>query len=70
MSRRASNLSIIPPPFEQACGPILYLTVRRGPHAGLTSASCTCGWDRTYKTRLGAEREGRRHLKTANGSTR
>ena len=55
------------PPVEQTCGPILYLTVRRGTHAGMTSATCTCGWDRTYKTRRGAERCGRDHLRIANG---
>ena len=49
------------------CGPILYLTVRRGPKAGLTAASCTCGWDRTYKTRRKAEKRGAEHLRIANG---
>lgn len=49
------------------CGPILYLTIRRGPHAGLTSATCTCGWERTYKTRRKAEKRGREHLAIANG---
>ena len=61
------NQSVIMPPFEEQCGPILYLTVRRGPHAGMTSATCTCGWERTYKTRRGAERCGRDHLRIANG---
>lgn len=55
------------PPHDLQCGPILYLTVRRGPHAGLTSVTCTCGWERTYKTRRGAERCGRDHLRIANG---
>jgi predicted secreted Zn-dependent protease len=56
-------------PWHRDCGPILYLTIRRGPKAGTTQASCTCEWVRTYKTRVGAERQGNAHLRLANGLT-
>ena len=55
------------PAWDRPCGPILYLTVKRGPKAGTTLADCTCGWSRTYGTRRGAERMGRDHLRVANG---
>lgn len=57
-----------PDRFDWPCGPILYLTIKRGPKAGTTQASCTCEWVRTYGTRTGAERAGRNHLRVANGS--
>ena len=55
--------------FDWPCGPILYLTIRRGPKADTTLAACTCEWVRTYKTRVGAERRGNAHLRLANGVT-
>jgi hypothetical protein len=39
----------------------LLLTIKIGPHAGATTVTCTCGWDRDYKTRQGAIRELNKH---------
>jgi hypothetical protein len=54
--------------WDEGCGPIIYLTVRRGPHADATLAYCTCDWERTYRTRRKAEKRGAAHLVLANGA--
>ena len=55
-----------PPPFAyvpEESHTELLLTVKLGPSAGTSLVTCTCGWDRTYKTRVVAIRELNQHRK-------
>jgi len=57
----------MPPDFTDSCL-TMHLTVRRGPKAGTTLVYCTCGWQRTYATVVGATRGERAHLKLSGGA--
>ena len=54
----------------KGCGPVICLTIRRGPHADRTLAYCSCGWDHTYRTRREADKRGAEHLALANGDAK
>lgn len=51
-------------PCSETCT-VIPLTLRLGSEAGTTRVYCTCGWERTYKTRRGAIRQARIHVKNS-----
>lgn len=57
-------------PFNDTCV-MIPLTVRFGKYSGTTLVYCTCGWERTYKTEIGAKRGALAHhrLTSRKGTT-
>jgi hypothetical protein len=52
--------------FDEGCGPLMFMTIRRGPTAGRTLVYCTCDWSHIYKSRHKAEKRGAEHVALGN----
>lgn len=58
----ATKFADCPRDFIDSCL-TMHLTIKRGPKAGTTLVYCTCGWEHTYPTVVGAKRGENAHLR-------